>query len=142
MPAEIYQTTTVAKVPAAAVIDADNVLSDPTVGQLAGDPWPHVHPGTRVDLAKWPADRTTVSKVRGKPPEKHVGAGAAAKDRMIARGVLVPEKVELPPDPAIQRTHPEKDIFREDGSVRTEEVKAAADDKPKAKTAKRKRGAK
>lgn len=134
---ELYQTTRGAKVPLGAVVDPQDVREVPTSGRAIGDPWVHVGPGCRVDLDAWPVDRTVVSPVPGRPPEKKAGIGAEIKDKLISRGTLVPVKVELPPDPPIQRTHPEKDIYREDGSVKTIGVRKDEDDSAPRKSAKK-----
>lgn len=131
----LYQATKIVKVPLAVVVDTADAFNIPTVGKQVGDPWVHVGPGAKVDISLWPADRIAPSMVRGKAPEKHAGAGAAAKDKMIDRYALVPVAVVLPDDPPNQRTHPEKNIFRDDGSVRTIGVTPSEDEKPPAKPA-------
>lgn len=121
--AQLYKSARVLKVPLAAVVDPDTILHQPSVGHQIGDPWVHIGPSAEVNVADWPADRIVLSKARGKPPETKPGLGKAALDLMIERGALVPAAKELPPDPAVQRTHPETDIFDAAGRARTVEVK-------------------
>lgn len=121
--AQLYKSARVIKVPLAAVVDPETILHESSVGHQIGDPWVHIRPGAEVNVADWPADRIVISKARGKPPEKKAGLGKAALDTMIDRGALVPAAKDLPPDPAVQRTHPETDIFDESGRARTVEVK-------------------
>lgn len=121
--AQLYKSARVVKVPIAAVVDPEDILHEPSVGHQIGDPWVHIGAGAEVNVADWPADRTVISKARGKPPEQKAGLGKAVLDTMIGRGALVPAAKELPPDPAVQRTHPEADIFDDEGRARTVEVK-------------------
>lgn len=119
---ETMKATCVLKVPLGAVLRPSDVINRPTVGQQLGDPWVFVGPETEIDLTAWPADRIVLTPVKGKPPEKRKGAGKLALDKMIGRKLLVPVEAELRPDPVLQRTHAEADMFGPDGKTITEEI--------------------
>lgn len=127
---DAVKTTVNLKVPRAAIVEGGQVLNTPTVGLQVGDPWEWVPPGTTLDLSQWPADRTVISPIRGKPPEKRKGMGKAALDKMMGRGLLVKVETELRPDPPNMATHPESNVFDEAGRAKVTPIEPDTKAKP------------